>query len=114
MIIYTDGSPKHVAYMINGIPYVEKIEFSTNFEAEYKSIIAAMHKLGILYPIESPITILNDNAVVIAQLKGQAKVRAENLIPLYNTVKMLRNSFHGKVYFDWVGRKQNPAGRILE
>ena len=39
--IYADGSPKRIAYTIGDLSYTEEIPFSTNFEAEYKSIIGA-------------------------------------------------------------------------
>lgn len=114
--IYADGSPTKVAYYIDNMPFVEVIEFSTNFEAEYKSIIAALHKLSEMEHSADRIVLVNDNAVVISQLKGMARVKEQRLKLLYDAVMMLVDNFNRlgvPVEFVWVCRKENRAGGLI-
>jgi len=113
--VYTDGSPNRVAVHITHEDgtldtFVREIEFSTNFEAEYQAIIEAMYKLTGSFTNDKVI-LYNDSAVVIAQLRGKSKVRAPNLIKLYETVQMLRKGL--RIEFQWVKRDFNKAGHLL-
>jgi len=115
--IYVDGSPTKIAYTIDDGKFVEDIEFSTNFEAEYKAIIGALHKLSTFEAEGHAIILFCDSAVVVAQLLGKAQVKAVNLLPLYRTVIMLVESLDkitAHVNFGWVKRNENKAGWLLE
>jgi ribonuclease HI len=111
MIIYTDGCPNKVEFVVDGVSHLVSIPFSTNFEAEYKSIIEAlkwMHK----NEIAESTTIYNDNAVVIQQIRGMARVKEFRLQVLCKEVADLVDSyFRGIVTFEWVGKRKNLAGK---
>ena len=120
--IYTDGSPKKIAYVMirdgQKHKYLEDINFSTNFEAEYKSIIGALHRVSTLESLlAQTIRIINDNATVVLQILGRNKVKEPRLQKLHSTVIMLKHALETRklnIKFDFVYREQNIAGKLLE
>jgi deoxyadenosine/deoxycytidine kinase/ribonuclease HI len=63
----------------------------TNNEAEYMALIKGM-KLSLECNIKS-IRIEGDSILILNQMKGIYQVKAENLIPLYKTAKILEEQF---------------------
>ena len=115
MEVYTDGRPTEIRYMIvdrlgNRKTYRETISLSTNFEAEYKSIVGALLYLQTVLQFSGNVVVYNDNAIVVEQLTGQAQVREQRLAELYETVKMLESGFDSVTY-NWIPRERNIAGR---
>ena len=64
---------------------------STNNVAEYTGLIIGL-KLAIDMGIKS-IDVEGDSLLVIKQMKGEYKVKSENLIELYNEAKILEKEF---------------------
>lgn len=115
MIVYFDGSTKHNAiciYPMNKGPITKTISKpATNNELEYMAAINAMlylqeHHAG------ARSTIMGDSKLVVEQLNGNYKLRANNLKELYWTARDLVKSVSCSVMH--VPRYQNLAGRYLE
>ncbi len=76
----------------------------TNNEAEYHGVI-----LGLRHALAAgadEVTIRGDSQLILRQLGGTYKVKAENLLPLYAEAHKLVGQFR-KVQFDWVPRLEN-------
>jgi ribonuclease HI/deoxyadenosine/deoxycytidine kinase len=97
------GNPSNVlglGYLIKNSTKTETIEErsyrlptirGTNNEAEYMALIKGM-KLSLECNIKS-IRIEGDSNLILNQMKGIYQVKAENLIPLYKTAKILEEQF---------------------
>ena len=68
----------------------------SNNDAEYLSLIAGL-KLAIRSQIKT-LNVKGDSALIINQVTGKFQVKAENLIPLHNTVKELEKNFYNIDY----------------
>lgn len=68
-----------------------RIGVATNNEAEYWALIFALDFLK-QWKVEQ-ITIFSDSELLVHQMKGTYKVRAENLLPLYSLAKERMQEF---------------------
>jgi ribonuclease HI len=82
----------------------EKAGFGTNNQAEYNALIKGLEELAKSYSGE--LLVQGDSQLVINQLKGEWKVKKEELIPLFEKAKELENKFE-KVEYKWVPRDDN-------
>lgn len=83
---------------------------TTNNQAEYRAVIAAIEKLK-----EFEVDELNfflDSELVVKQLNGQYKVKNEGLAPLFVKIHNARQSFK-KVTFSHVRREFNKEADAL-
>jgi ribonuclease HI len=80
----------------------------TNNEAEYKSLIAAFRELRSrsISPQRWNVVVFGDSLLVLNQLRGQWRVKAENLQPLFDEAKELAASF-GRVRYTWQKRDRS-------
>ncbi len=82
----------------------------TNNVAEYKALIEGLkcfkEKIG-----EGELVIRGDSQLVIRQMKGEYKVKARRIVPLYEEAKRLTEGI--KVVFEWVPRKLNEEADKL-
>jgi ribonuclease HI len=97
------GNPSNIlglGYIIKNSNKTETIEegsyrfttsSGTNNEAEYYALIKGM-KLALDCNIKS-IVIEGDSNLIINQMMGKYQVKAENLMPLYNSAKILEEQF---------------------
>jgi len=88
-----------------------RLEFGkdmTNNEAEYRSLVAALATLAAESPDPAAIEleVLGDSQLVIYQLKGDWKVRAANLAPLYDAAREAAARF-ASVTYTWQPREQS-------
>jgi ribonuclease HI len=82
----------------------QSIGRATNNQAEYRAIIAALEEA---LPLGAANIELNsDSELVVKQVKGQYRVRKEDLRPLYQRVKQLQSSLKG-FKIKHVPRQQN-------
>jgi ribonuclease HI len=88
----------------------EKGGFGTNNQAEYMAIIRGLEELSKTY--SGDLLVQGDSQLVINQLKGEWKVKKQDLIPLYNKVKELEARFTNMEY-EWIGRKENKEADLL-
>ncbi|MBS0617939.1 MAG: ribonuclease HI family protein [Spirochaetes bacterium] len=65
----------------------EKLGVRTNNEAEYAAIIFALEKCVALAAVNP--TIFSDSELVIKQLRGEYRVKGENLKPLFTVAQKL-------------------------
>lgn len=87
---------------------VHRKDYSTNNEAEYLAVIAALESFDASYDPQK-LVIHSDSQLVIYQLSGRYRVKKEHLKPLHATVKTLVANLTGRgfvVQFMWVSREQ--------
>ena len=76
--------------------YKECIGHGTNNEAEYKALIKGLEIA--LNHSKDEIVFFSDSELLIKQLKGQYRVKAKNLLDLYNEVQYRIKSFNKITY----------------
>jgi ribonuclease HI len=81
----------------------------TNNEAEYSGVVLALEKMHSKNLKEA--ILYSDSQLLVKQLNGEYKVKAEKIIPLNRKVKMLLQDL--KVTFEWVRREQNKEADEL-
>lgn len=82
----------------------------TNNEAEYHAVIA-----GVGLAVEmgaKTVTVHGDSQLVLRQLEGKYKVKAENLVDLHAEAKRRLAKF-AQVSFIWVPREENAEADRL-
>jgi len=122
LIIYTDGGARGnpgpggigvVIYDENKKKIAEISEFlghSTNNQAEYKAVIAAMKKAKELKA--EILEFFLDSELVVKQLKREYKVKNPDLAPLFLQIYNLEMNFK-KVSFHHVPRERNKEADAL-
>lgn len=122
IVVYTDGAPNRVVAQIvvdneSSYIYESAIPYSTNFEAEYRSIIFALEKIKSLYTGEKvSVTVRNDNNTVVQQILGMARIKEPRLRDLFQTVRLKNEQLQKlgiTVRFEWVAGKDNYASKYL-
>lgn len=121
--IYADGSPKgRVAIVIPGnSPGSESSVIGidsnvTNNEAEYLAVLEALKYIA-RYVEEGDLMnwkVYSDSKLIINQSANVWKCKADNLIPYLQQVWYYIDNLPVKIYFEWIGRENNPAGILLE
>lgn len=79
---------------------------ATNNVAEYQGVLKALEWLVEQKLEQEKILIRGDSELVIRQIKGEYKVKAPNLAPLFKRVRELSLRFPS-LRFEWVPREQN-------
>ncbi len=122
LIIYTDGGargnpgPAGIGAVIynehNDIvsEISEYIGHSTNNQAEYRAVIAALEKARELNPEE--VIFYLDSELVVKQLKGEYRVKNKDLAPLFVRIHNLKLGIK-KVEFFHIPREQNKIADRL-
>lgn len=119
--LYTDGGargnpgPAGIGYVITpqegaAVSHGEYIGDATNNQAEYKALVA-----GLAQAKEIGITHLEcflDSELVVKQVRGQYRVKNEELKPLHAEVLGLAKSFE-QISFDHVPRSKNAKADAL-
>ena len=93
-----------------GIVIHEELPDTTNNEAEYAAIIAALELAR--HDRLTGIRIRSDSQLCVRQINGQYQVKEERLRPLRDRAARLLKEVRGTI--DWVPRGQNYAGIFLE
>jgi ribonuclease HI len=119
--IYTDGgargNPGPAAYgvVINtdqGETLYEKgqaIGRATNNEAEYQGLIAALKWLSQVDLKVSNYIFYLDSRLVVKQMQGKFKVKANNLKPLWQQAQQLAKKLSGQIKYQHIPREKNAA-----
>ncbi|MBI2464598.1 ribonuclease HI family protein [Candidatus Shapirobacteria bacterium] len=125
--VYTDGgsrgNPGHSGFGV--VIYDEKkqivaklskyIGIRTNNEAEYSALIDSLLWLrdnSTLHSI-SAATFYSDSQLMVRQLQGKYKVKAQNIKPLFNQAKSLLDSLKLTYQFSDIPREQNSLADSL-
>ena len=121
-IIYVDGAargnpgPAAIAAIIKnkqGKPITsisQRIGMTTNNQAEYKAVIAALEKAISLGAKE--VEVKSDSELVVKQINGRYRVKKAHLKPLYQQVKQLQNSLESFT-ITHIPRRQNSEADSL-
>lgn len=124
-VIYTDGASRGNPGLasIGAVVYAEKdgdlvevatvsesIGVDTNNVAEYKAVIEGLRAVAAFEP--DRVTLRADSQLLIRQLKGEYRVKASNLKPLFLEAKRLSESL-GRVVLEHVPREQNKVADAL-
>jgi ribonuclease HI len=84
---------------------------ATNNVAEYVGAIRALEWL-LAHGYRGPVAVLGDSQLVIRQMNGEYRVRAEHLRPYHESLARLARQFVS-VEFRWVPREENEAADRL-
>ena len=121
LIIYTDGGargnpgPAAIGIIVDGEGFREYIGETTNNVAVYKAVIFALKKSLELLGEKSRKTILEinlDSELIANQLKGDYRVKHENLKPLFLECLNLMKNFK-KTLFNIIPREKNTEADKL-
>lgn len=101
ILVYTDGAargnpgPASIAYVIKVdetvTEFCEAIGPTTNNQAEYRAMLAAARELERLAPTNAVITSHSDSELMIKQLRGEYKVKDQNIRPLFEEISQILN-----------------------
>ncbi len=114
--IYVDGSPKGrvgLVYERDNKPESNVISIPkglTNNEAEYMAAISAFDFISS----DRDWIIYMDSKLVVMQVQGLWRCRANNLFPYLDSLLEKLDNFPADVTFKWVRREHNPAGVLLD
>lgn len=90
--------------------YGEYIGKTTNNQAEYRAVLAALEKAKSLGADE--VDLFLDSELVVKQLKGEYKIKDKDLGPLFLAVWNLRQGF-SRVTFSHIPREENHEADAL-
>lgn len=127
IVVHTDGAsrgnpgPAAAAYVIEGltpepIEYAKTIGQTSNNQAEYQAMVAAMEKLSL--EISEPVVIncFADSELMIKQLNGDYRVKDALLKPHYQKIIELSSQLSRRncpVEFTAIRREQNKRADQL-
>lgn len=126
IIIHTDGAsrgnpgPAAIAYTIEGLD--EKIEYAqiigdtTNNQAEYQALVAALEKLTSLNQEKAVVTCYADSELMVKQLNGVYRVKDMALKPHFDRIKASAleiKALSGVVEYVYVRREENSRADEL-
>lgn len=119
MIIFTDGSKRHIAYKISEMPTtILPIEGKTTNEAEYLALLAALCSPELFYwtsrALGTTITVCSDSEVMVRQLNGDYQTRNERLRKLRAEIFTQVLALGIRMIVVWLAREHNEAGIALE
>lgn len=83
----------------------------TNNVAEYTALIRALERVRELKLGKEEIIVRSDSKLVVNQMKGEFKVKARLLLPLYTKAKILANGLD--ITFKWIPREENAEADEL-
>ncbi len=127
VIIRTDGAargnpgPAAIAYVIEipgqaAIEHAEVIPATTNNQAEYQALQAALTKLTETQPSSQEIRCLADSELMVKQLNGEYKVKNAELRPPFAAIQTLKTRLEkstNTIMFTHVRREQNQRADQL-
>ncbi len=111
--IYTDGSGDGRMAWYNETTnksWSGQQQGLTNNEAEYTAVYKALEAVQTK---GSEIEILSDSKLVVNQLKRQWHIKDDRMREFFDKIHKLIQEKGLKVEFNWVARKDNPAGKYL-
>jgi len=125
--VYTDGgsrgNPGHSGFGV--VIYDENkqiiaklskyIGMKTNNEAEYSALVDALFWLRDNFSLHSisDVIFYSDSQLMVRQLQGRYKVKADNIKPLFNQAKSLLDSLSLTYCFHDIPREQNSLADEL-
>jgi ribonuclease HI len=142
--LFVDANPRSVAFVLDGgdSGYENLPAGYTSMEAEYMAVIFGLNNYFLRWnkeldartsivdpetknlvsigtpsehtarPLPPPILVCSDNEVVVKQLSRQYHIGNDRLRKLAQQVWQMTQNV--EVKFEWVPRKENPAGNMLK
>lgn len=114
MKIYVDGNPCEVCCVYtSGVDPARQIDRAkldgenTNNIAEYRAVLFGLYK----HPEATEVC--SDSQLVVKQLNGEYAVKNQILLYWWGRVQKRLSELSQKVYFTWIPRENNPAGKVL-
>lgn len=123
LTIHTDGASRGnpgeaaSAYVISRsdhpvIEVAERLGRMTNNQAEYTALVRSLeHALGL--GANHRVQIYSDSELMVKQMRGEYRVKNEELLELYEEARRLVRQFQGTVGFQHVRRAQNSRADAL-
>ncbi len=118
LVIFTDGGargnpgPAAIGYVVGGRKYGAAIGNTTNNVAEYKAVIASLHKakqlLGKAAAKKTDLEVNMDSELVMRQMNGKYKILEPELQKLFIELWNLKQDFKS-VEFRHIPREENRA-----
>ena len=102
-IVKNDGRIIYSDYGVAGEPFSRD---STNNVAEYTALAKALQWLLANNYSTKKVEIRSDSQLVVNQLKGDYKVKARRILPLYKEVLFLMSKFQD-IQIKWISRDNN-------
>lgn len=93
-----------------GVEVVGEGEGVTNNVAEYTALIRALERIRSL-KLGERVIVRSDSRLVVNQMRGEWRVRAPLIVPLYRKAVALAEGLD--VVFEWVPREENTAADNL-
>jgi ribonuclease HI len=118
--IYTDGASRGnpgesgigVIIYKNGnefLRYKQYLGIMTNNQAEYLALIKALKIIEEMQIIDADLFL--DSQLLVKQMRGEYKVKAPNMIPLYKEARNLTENKN--LSFNWIKREENTQADSL-
>ncbi len=125
--IHTDGAargnpgPAAIAYVIDRsgletVEHAEAIGETTNNQAEYQALLAALQHVADLAPKNDQVNCFADSELMVKQLNGLYKMRNAELRPHYQAILETKRTLEqsgNTVNFTHVRREQNKRADEL-
>ncbi len=93
--------------------FIRYLGETTNNQAEYKALIAGLEQVGKLSkPAGVALRAFLDSELVVKQMKGEYRVKDEDLKPLFAKVQKLSQTF-GHIVFTHIRREKNTHADSL-
>lgn len=87
---------------------------TTNNQAEYWGVIAALEKIQSLAAGEPAVVhVRMDSELIVKQMNGIYKIKNEGLKPLYWKIREVIIALGGRVHFEHVPRRENKRADAL-
>jgi len=87
---------------------------ATNNVAEYTALIRALEWLVSNGKEREPVRVRGDSKLVISQMRGEFKVKAKAIVPLFQKAALLAKKF-ADISFGWIPREENrEADKLSE
>ena len=123
LTIHTDGASRGnpgaaaYAYVIarDGLPPIEEADClgeMTNNQAEYTALVRALEHAARLGTAQQ-VHVFSDSELMVKQMRGEYRVKNEELRDLYEQAQELARRFRGPVSFVHVRRAQNSRADAL-
>ncbi len=97
--VHTDGAargnpgPSSIAFVIchddgEAVEFSEKIGVTTNNQAEYRAMKAAVSSLLKKLPKDASIQFFSDSELLVRQLNGEYRVKDANILPHFQEIQL--------------------------
>jgi ribonuclease HI len=104
-VVYHDGRWIHEAHGIYS-------HAGTSNQAEYAALLEALKFLAGCGMTREKVQVLTDSRLLVNQMTGWWGVWSDNLIGLYNDVKVVEREFR-RVSYRWIPRQDNEYADML-